>query len=88
VPLSLWRLGTLVAVLVCIGVGGVQAADSGPHHHADGACDATTGTYEVVKGDDLDAIAERFGVTVTELKEENKLGSSEIEIEIEIGHGW
>jgi len=34
----------------------------------------------VVEGDDLDAIAERFGVTATELQEQNKLTSSKIEV--------
>ena len=40
---------------------------------------AATATYGVVAGDDLDAIAQRFGVAVTELKESNKLGSNVIE---------
>ncbi|MCB1770495.1 MAG: sulfatase-like hydrolase/transferase, partial [Candidatus Competibacteraceae bacterium] len=34
----------------------------------------------MVEGDDLDAIAERFGVTATELQEQNKLTSSKIEV--------
>ena len=61
-------------------VGGAQAADSGPRHHAQGQYDATTASYKVVEGDDLDAIAERFGVAVVALKEQNKLSSTEIEV--------
>ena len=47
--------------------------------YAEGAFDAATGAYTVVKGDDLAAIAERFGVAVAELKEGNQLGSNVIE---------
>jgi arylsulfatase len=66
--------------LVCLAAGSVQAADKGPRHHAEGQFDAPTGTYEVVKGDDLAAIAERFGVTVADLKDANKLDSDKIEV--------
>ena len=61
-------------------IGGAQAADLGPRHHAQGQYDAMTATYKVVEGDDLDAIAVRFGVAVAMLKEQNKLSSNEIEI--------
>ncbi|HMQ12950.1 MAG TPA: sulfatase-like hydrolase/transferase, partial [Candidatus Competibacter phosphatis] len=61
-------------------IGGAQAADLGPRHHAQGQYDVTTTTYKVVEGDDLDAIAVRFGVAVAALKEQNKLSSNEIEI--------
>ena len=65
----------VVALLVCVAAGSVQAADSGARHHAEGTFDAATGAYLVVKGDDLYEIAERFGVTVDELKSTNKLAS-------------
>lgn len=56
-----------------------RAADQGPRHHAEGVYDTATSTYQVVKGDDLDAIVERFGVTVAELKERNALHSDTID---------
>jgi arylsulfatase len=61
-------------------VGAVQAADTGTHPHAEGAFDAPSGVYTVVKGDDLAAVAERFGVTVADLKEGNRLGSDLIKV--------
>ena len=71
-----------LALILVVGLvaGGAQAADLGPRHHAQGQYDATTASYKVVEGDDLDAIAERFGVAVAVLKEQNKLSSNEIEI--------
>ncbi|MCG6862337.1 MAG: LysM peptidoglycan-binding domain-containing protein, partial [Chromatiaceae bacterium] len=69
-----------LTLIVCFVAGGLQAADSGSRHHAQGTFDAATGTYEVAKGDDLDAIAERFGVTLQELTKANKLSSTEIEV--------
>ena len=75
------RLGvTALTLLLGLGLGAAQAADQGPRHHAEGEYDATTATYTVVKGDDLAAIAERFGVTVAELKAGNTLASNEIEV--------
>jgi hypothetical protein len=75
------RLGLAgLALLLGLGLGPVQAGDKGPRHHAEGQYDAATSTYQVVAGDDLDAIGERFGVTVEELKKANKLGSTEIEV--------
>ena len=60
--------------------GGAQAGDAGARHHAEGRFDAATATYEVTAGDDLAAIAERFGVSVPELKAANRLGSDTIEV--------
>ena len=74
------RFAAALAVAVLLGSGGLQAADNGPRHHAEGTFDATAGTYEVVKGDDLAAIAERFGVTVADLRAENKLDSDLIDV--------
>ncbi|MDS4032352.1 MAG: sulfatase-like hydrolase/transferase [Candidatus Contendobacter sp.] len=68
---------TLVA---CLALGGAQAADTGPRHHAQGQYDTTTATYTVVAGDDLDAIAERFSVTVAALQAQNKLNSDKVEV--------
>jgi arylsulfatase len=67
-----------LALLACLAFGAVQAADQGPRRYAEGAFDAATGAYTVVKGDELAAIAQRFGVTVAELKAQNKLASDEI----------
>ena len=72
------RLLAAVTVTVCLGAGAVQAADEGPRRYAEGAFDAATGAYTVVKGDELAAIAQRFGVTVAELKARNQLGSDSI----------
>ena len=69
-----------LAMTLFLGVSGVQAADGGPRHHAEGTLDTAAGIYEVVKGDDLDAIAERLGVTVQALKDANKLDSDVIDV--------
>jgi LysM repeat protein len=75
------RLGFgALALLLGLGVGLAQAEDKGPRHHAAGQYDAATSTYGVVAGDDIDAIAERFGVTLQELTTANKLSSTEIEV--------
>ncbi len=79
-PLAWRRFVTAMAVLVCLGAGAVQAADQGPRRYAEGVFDAASGAYMVVKGDDLAAIAERFGITVADLKEGNKLSSNTIEV--------
>jgi arylsulfatase len=50
------------------------------HSYAEGQYDAGSGVYTVVKGDDLAAIAERFGVAVAELKSQNKLAADQIEV--------
>ena len=60
-----------LALVICLVASGAQAADRGPLKYAEGQYDAASGAYTVVRGDDLDAIAERFGVTVAELKEAN-----------------
>ena len=82
-----WRLPSLLArrisgalVLTCLCVGAVQAADSGPRHHARGEYDAATATYVVAAGDDLDAIGERFEIPVVDLMRENQLDSTLIEV--------
>jgi hypothetical protein len=72
-------LGVLT-VVACLCLGTAQAGDSGARHHAEGQYDGATATYIVTEGDDLDAIAERFGVTVVELKERNHLASDKIEV--------
>ena len=68
-----------LVIVACLTAGGVQAADKGPLKYAEGQYDAATSAYTVVKSDDLDAIAERFGVAVAELKSQNKLASDKIE---------
>ena len=52
--------GAVLILLGCLSFGSAQAADTTPRQHAQGAYDAATGAYTVVKGDDLAAIAERF----------------------------
>ncbi len=47
-----------------------------PPPHAQGFYDPDTGTYLIAEGDDLSAIAERFGTTVAALEEANGLTSS------------
>lgn len=60
------RVFTILALVACFAFGSVQAADSGLRRHAEGAYDAASGVYMVVKDDDLSAIAERFGANVAE----------------------
>ena len=69
-----------VVLLAGLVAGGARAADRGPLKYAEGAFDPATGAYTVVKGDDLDAIAARFGVPVAELKAQNQLASDQIEV--------
>jgi len=70
---------SVLALTACLSIGSAQAADQGARHHAKGDYDAATGTYEVVKGDDLTEIGERFEVPLDGLKAENNLSSDVIE---------
>ncbi len=74
-----WNLHLTLILVAGLVAGGAHAADRGPLKFAEGSYDAASGVYTVVKGDDLDAIAERFGVAVAELKSQNKLASDKIE---------
>lgn len=49
-----------------------------PPKHAAGYYNPDTGIYTIAEGDDLSAIAERFGTTVEALEEENILPDSKI----------
>ena len=85
IPNMSWtpRRATIAATLTLILLacaGAVAAADDGPRRHATGAYDVTAGTYEVVKGDDLAAIAARFGLSVAALKSQNGLRSDLLSI--------
>ena len=73
------RVSASLAMFVCLCVGGAWAADSGPRHHAEGIFDAADSTYSVVPGDDLEAIARRFGIDVANLKTMSDLKSDLIE---------
>jgi hypothetical protein len=73
------HLCVLIVLSLVFACGAALASDGGPRHHAEGAFDAATATYEVVKGDDLAAIAERLGTSVTELRRANDLTSDLIE---------
>ena len=66
---------SVLALSACLAFGSAQAADQGARQHAKGEYDAATGTYEVVKGDDLTKIGERFEVPLDTLKAENNLSS-------------
>ncbi len=78
---TLWRrVSAALAVMACVLMASAQASDSGPRHRAEGHYDATSSTYTVARGDNLDAIAERFGIGLTELKAVNKLRSDRIEV--------
>jgi arylsulfatase A-like enzyme len=73
----------VLAIFFCLlfsVVGGVQAADRGAIRHAGGTYDGASSTYMVVQGDDLAAIAERFGLSVAELKSQNGLESDTLSI--------
>ncbi|MCB1823561.1 MAG: DUF1214 domain-containing protein [Candidatus Competibacteraceae bacterium] len=83
--LTEYRLGkglglTTLALLFGLGLGTAQADDMGSRHHAEGRYDAANATYQVVAGDDLDAIAERFGVTPQALTNANNLSSTVIDV--------
>ncbi|MCG6939633.1 MAG: LysM peptidoglycan-binding domain-containing protein, partial [Thiohalocapsa sp.] len=69
-----------LAIAACLWLGAGHAADSGPRHHAEGRYDAATGAYTVAPGDNLDAIAERLGVSVGELRATNNLTSDIIDM--------
>jgi len=85
IPEASWTprraLATAALTLILFALAAAAVAgDQGPRRHAQGAYDASTATYEVAQGDDLDAIAARFGVTVEALKAENNLGSDRIDV--------
>ncbi len=69
------RVAATLAFASGLIISSVQAADTGPRAHAQGQYDAQSSTYTVVSDDDLDAIGERFGVPVAELRQRNKLQS-------------
>ena len=66
---------SVLALAACLSIGGAQAADQGARHHAKGEYDTVTAIYEVVEGDDLIVIGERFEVPLDTLKAENNLTS-------------
>ena len=69
-----------LVLLAGLVTGGVQAANQGSLKYTEGPYDAASGVYTVVKGDNLAAIAERFGVTASELKSQNKFAADQIEV--------
>ena len=69
---------SVLALSACLAFGSAQAADQGPRHHAKGEYDTVTAIYEVVKGDELIVIGERFEVPLDTLKAENDLSSDVI----------
>ncbi|MCC8998073.1 MAG: sulfatase-like hydrolase/transferase, partial [Candidatus Contendobacter sp.] len=73
-------LSVTFVVIMGLAASLVHAADQGPRHHAQGQYDTATTTYVVVEGDDLDAIAGRFGVTLEELTKASKLSSTKIKV--------
>ena len=69
---------SVLALTACLSIGSAQAADQGSRHHAKGEYDTVTATYEVVEGDELIVIGERFQVPLDTLKAENNLTSDVI----------
>ena len=69
-----------LVLLAGLVTGGVQAANQGSLKYTEGPYDAASGVYTAAKGDNLAAIAERFGVTASELKSQNKFASDQIEV--------
>ncbi|MTW22312.1 LysM peptidoglycan-binding domain-containing protein [Allochromatium palmeri] len=67
--------GSILALTACLAVGSVQAADQGSQQHAKGEYDSVTAIYEVVEGDELMVIGERFEVPLDTLKAMNNLTS-------------
>jgi len=51
-----------------------------PPVHAKGYFNPENGDYTFVAGDDLYAVAERFGTTVEKIREANELESDEVEV--------
>ena len=66
---------SVLALTACLSIGSAQAADQGARHHAKGEYDTVTAIYEVVEGDELIVIGERFQVPLDTLKAENNLSS-------------
>jgi arylsulfatase A-like enzyme/LysM repeat protein len=74
-------VATLVLTLTCLAFATIATAgDTGPRRHAEGSYHAASSTYEVAKGDDLEAIAARFGMTLAALMEQNGLSSDALVI--------
>jgi len=69
---------SVLALAACLSIGSGLAADQGARHHAKGEYDTVTAIYEVVEGDELIVIGERFEVPLDTLKAENDLGSDVI----------
>ena len=69
---------SILALSACLAFGSAQAADQGARHHAKGEYDTVTAIYEVVEGDELIVIGERFEVPLDRLKAENNLSSDVI----------
>ena len=70
----------LILVLGLSLAGTARAGDGGPRRHAEGAYDAVNGSYTVAPGDDLSDIAERFGIPLGTLEQQNNLTSAQIEV--------
>lgn len=51
-----------------------------PPEHARGYFNPENGDYTIVAGDDLYAIAQRFGTTVDEIREANELESDDVAV--------
>lgn len=80
-PTGLATLVLLLGLGLGLGLGAAYGAvaDTGPRNHAQGQYEVATTFYIVAVSDDLSAIAERFGVSVDELKQQNKLASNTID---------
>ena len=69
---------SVLALTACLSIGSAQAADQGSRHHAKGEYDTVPAAFEVVEGDELIVIGERFQVPLDTLKAEKNLTSDVI----------
>ncbi len=85
---ALARSGLALAFALAV-TAALQAADGGPRPHAEGSYNASAGTYQVAPGDNLGAIAQRFGLSLSTLEKQNNLSSTQIRVgqQIEVGDG-
>ena len=70
----------LFVVLATLLASHTLAADNGPSAHARGSFDAATGVYTVATGDALGAIAARFGMSLSQIDQQNALSSNQIQV--------
>jgi hypothetical protein len=75
-----WAAGALLSGALLFGASVAVAAETDPIAGARGDYDAAAGTYTVGAGDNLSAIAKRFGTSVGELETANDLRSDDLAV--------